>query len=66
VSNNTIDPRILTRYDGAQDLSMVVEKEDEPDADPQISVDNDDQQFLATPFDFSFEQLLCKCLRPAH
>jgi hypothetical protein len=68
MSNSTIDPRILTRYDGAQDLSMAVETEDEPDAGLQIVVDNDDQQLLATPtfdlhgFDFSFEQPSRKCL----
>jgi hypothetical protein len=68
MSNNTIDPRILTRHDGAQDLSMDVEMEDEPDVGSQIVVGNNDQQFLATPtfnlheFDFSFAQPTCKYL----
>jgi hypothetical protein len=69
MSNSTIDPRILTRHDGAQDLSMAVETEDEPDAGSQIVVDNDDQQLLAAPttfdlhgFDFPFEQPSRKCL----
>ena len=54
MSNNTIDPRILTRHDGAQDLSIdVVEMENEPDVGSQMVVGNDSQQFLASPtFDF--------------
>jgi hypothetical protein len=70
MSNNTIDPRVLSRHDGAQDMSIVVETEGESAASSQIGIDNGDQQFLATPtfdlhgLDFPFEQPLCKCLRP--
>jgi len=71
MSNNTIDPRILTRHDGAQDLSIDVEMENEPDVGSQIVVGNNGQQFLASPiFDFheynlSSVQSACKYRCPA-
>jgi hypothetical protein len=71
MSNDTIDPRLLTRHDDAQDLSIDIEMENEPDVGSQIVVGNDGQQFLASPtFDFheynpSSVQSACKYRYPA-
>ena len=68
MSNDTIDPRILIRHGGVQDLSMDVEMEDEPNVGSQIVAGKDDRQISATPtfnlheFEFSFQQPACKYL----
>jgi hypothetical protein len=71
MSNNTIDPRLLTRHDVAQDLSIDIEMENEPDVGSQIVVGNDGQQFVASPtfdpheYNLSSVQSACKYRYPA-